>query len=178
MEKETFKDIEGYENRYQINQNGDIKTIECGKFKLLKPSIGKNGYRKVILSQRGFRYTFLVHRLLAKAFIPNPENKPCINHINGIRSDNRIENLEWCTMSENSIHSYKVLGRTCGERKKGGENPRSKNITQYTKQMEFVKTFGGCREAGRETNINHKSISHCALGKRPSAGGYIWKYEC
>lgn len=101
----TFKDIQGYENRYQINRLGKVKSVIFGE-KLLKGRVDKDGYLRVILYHKGGYKNFLVHRLVAQHFIENANDKCQVNHINGIKLDNRIENLEWVTSKENIAHSF------------------------------------------------------------------------
>lgn len=115
---EIWKDIVGFEGIYKISNTGRVvslpKTkIECGRKSgnELKEKIGRAGYIYVALRKDKKQNNYLIHRLIAKAFIPNTNNKPCINHINSIRTDNRIENLEWCTYSENNSHAHKVGGQ-------------------------------------------------------------------
>lgn len=121
---EVWRDIPGYENCYQASNLGRVRSLDryiaqlnngtvCNvlyRGKVLKPAIDKDGYERLKL--RSLKIN-AVHRIVALTFIPNPENKPQVNHINGNRADNRIENLEWCTNSENHIHAHRILGRTC-----------------------------------------------------------------
>lgn len=104
---------------YFITNTGSVysRINKQNRIKRLHPPKTRVGYYQVGLRKDGKRYFIGVHRLVAQAFIPNPENKSCINHINGIRTDNRVENLEWCTYSENMKHSYSVLHRPSGKRK-------------------------------------------------------------
>lgn len=95
---------------YLISDNGDVFSIKKNKY-LMTPKIDRDGYLTIGLRYNGTRYWRRVHRLVAQYFIPNPDNKPCVNHINGKVNDNNVSNLEWCTISENTLHGFRVLNR-------------------------------------------------------------------
>jgi hypothetical protein len=145
--KEVWQSINGYEDKYQISNLGRVKSlsrlIKCSngyrksKEKILKPHIEKTGYCTLDLGKRN---KHSLHRIVANTFIPNPNKKPCVNHLNGIKSDNREINLEWCTYSENEKHSYRVLGKKANcnlkEPKKGEES----NFSKFTDlEIEEIK---------------------------------------
>lgn len=109
---EQWRDIAGYEGIYQVSDQGHIRNVKRGRERQLH--YNNNGYVQVVLSRENKREHPLVHRLVALAFIPNPEGKPQINHKNGVKTDNRPDNLEWCTMGENLKHRHRVLGQPGG----------------------------------------------------------------
>jgi len=190
IKSEIWKDIEGFNGLYQVSNLARVKSLKCGKTKILKQN-NSNGYLIVSFNKNGEREYPRVHRLVAKAFILNPENKSQVNHKNGIKTDNKLENLEWCTAQENMRHAFDT-GLKVGKKgenspifgdkhplfgKKGKDNKSSKPIYQYTKSCEFIKKWNCMSDAANELKIHNSSISQCAKGKRPSAGKYLWKYE-
>lgn len=139
--KEIFIDIVGFEGYYQISNLGNVKSlkrtiINGGKPTNIRERILKqktnHGYKKVCLNKLGIDKQYFIHRLIATAFIPNPENKPCVNHINGIGLDNKIENLEWCTHLENMQHAFKT-----GLTNNSGENQTNSILKEH--QIKEIK---------------------------------------
>lgn len=171
---------------YMINTKGEIKSLLTNK--ILKPSKHKSGYMLVGLRRDGVSKTVKVHRLLAKAFIPNPENKPHVDHINGVRDDNRLENLRWCTNQENQsfelarLNNSKALtGRkqspeAVAKRAKILQKSIGKKVNQYTLDGEFVASYNSFNEARRLTGVWDASVRSCCMGRFKQAGGYIWRF--
>lgn len=164
---------------YYITDTGDVYSrnyAKTGRIKKLAVSRKYNGYLGVSLGARIYK---AVHRLVAEAFIPNPDNKSQVNHKNGDKTDNRVENLEWCSAKENIRHSYDVLHRPVSPHptlgKFGNDNPLSKAVLQI-KNGRVVKEFGGIAEAKRQTGISRSHISQCCNGKQLTAGGYEWRF--
>ena len=154
---------------YHVTDTGDIYSRKeyhnpNGRIKKLKPVKQKTGYLHIVLYKNGIGKTFRVHRIVAQTFIPNPLKLPEINHINGIKDDNRVENLEWCTSSENTIHSNKVLHLGC-------------KAVQQIKNGIVVAEFYSAREASRKTNIHSSLISKCCNGDISNAHGFQWRYN-
>ena len=146
---------------------------------MLKPQKRKDGYCIVRLRKNGDTFALYVHRLVAEAFIPNPENKPCVNHIDGNKHNNCVSNLEWNTYSENNLHAYSVLDRKAPWRnKKGKDFPLSKIVLQI-KNGRIIAEFNGTREASRCTGFSSSGISACCNGstRYSHVGGYKWKYK-
>ena len=185
---EIWKDIQDYEGRYQISSQGQVKSLNrkanhtsgerIVSERILKNQRQENSYNNVSLSKDGKMKRFTVHRLVANAFISNPENKPQVNHIDGNKQNNSASNLEWVTSQQNNTHAYKLKLKLPPNKDKYGEfNHNSKLIVQYSKSGDVIKKYGSTREANRITCISQGDIAACARGKRKSAGGYKWKYE-
>ena len=181
MMNEIWKDINGYEGLYQISNFGNVKSLSNNfsrKEKILKPKQRK-GYLYVSLCKNGKRKYYLVHRLVAEHFIPNPDNKPYIDHINGYKSDNRVCNLRWCTQKEN-MNNPLTIDKICKnahlKNKFSAEHPLSKPILQFSKDGELIKKWNSITDIKRELRINIGNICQCCKGKRNIAGGYIWRY--
>lgn len=173
MKKAQIKDFPNY----IITDTGDVYSI-VGHIKKIKP-YNSRGYLRVTLSKNNVNTHKSVHRLVAEAFIPNPGNKPQVNHKNGIKTDNRVENLEFCTASENTKHAFDVLGRKANKpwlNKFGKDNYLSKLVLQI-QDGKIIAEFYGTQEAERKTNIKSSNIRKCCKGIRNTAGGYQWKYK-
>lgn len=162
MENEVLKDIENYEGLYMVSSFGRVYSLISKKFK--KPFKNNNDYLQVELYKDNKVKKYLVHRLVAQAFIPNPLNYKEVNHKDENPSNNHVENLEFCDRIYNI--NYGTRTEKC-----------SKSVLQFTKDGEFVKEYPSTIEAERQTKIPIGNISNCCLGKRHSAGGFVWKYK-
>lgn len=159
-------------NNYSVSSMGRIRNDITHKIR--KQQIDSSGYPKLNFSGKQIS----VHRVVAKAFLPNPNKKPFINHINGIKNDNRVENLEWCTPKENTTHAINKLGWVTPLSGKKGKNSKfSKPIIQIDVNGNFINKFNGHHEASRITGISRYGISSCAQGKNASCHGTIWINE-
>lgn len=175
MEKEIWKDVKGFEGKYQVSNYGNVKSLNwkranCEKLLYLKKH--NKGYRQVELVMNGKPRMYLVHRLVAQAFIPNPNNKPFINHIDANKENNHLENLEWCTQSENVRHSM-LLNDNQGNSKRVF---RREHILQTSKDGQVIKIWDKCIDIKTELGYNQTSIFECCEGKRKTAYGYKWQY--
>lgn len=178
MKNEEWRDVAGYEGRYQVSSMGRVKSLErkfinkIGRERyvkecFLKPGADRGGYLRVGLCDGEKRKTFKVHRLVCEAFHENPDNKPQVNHINEIKTDNRASNLEWATARENS---------NFGTRNERLGKAQSKPVGQYTLDGDLIKAWQSTNEVQRQTGFSQGNISLAANGKYKQAYGYIWKY--
>ena len=154
---EKWKDVVGYEGLYKISNFGRVK----GKHRIKSQLDNGKGYLIVHLYKNGKPRWHLVHRLVAKAFIENTENKPTVNHIDGNRKNNKSTNLEWATYSENNLHSYQYNGK---------KPPRAKAI--YC--VETGEVYRSSYEASRRTGFVQTSINKCVNGRQKTVGGTHW----
>lgn len=164
--KEIWESVKGYEGLYEISDLGRVKRIyKNGKTRILKPSCNKQGYVQLALSKNNKLKTFKIHRLVAIAFIKNSSNKREVNHIDGNKKNNSLNNLEWVTSKENIEHAIKT-----GLRNK----TNAKKINQYDLNNNFLATWSSLKEAQISCNVSH--IVDCCKGKRKTAGGFRWGY--
>lgn len=178
--EEEWRDIKGFEGLYQANRLGEIISLSYRNSKnprLLKYRVNNRGYCVAHLRKKGLPNGKQIcwHRVIAMTFVPNPKGLPCVNHKNGIKTDNRADNLEWCTYKENIVHSVQVLGAD-----------RNKNRKTRVKCIETGKYYGSYVDAQRDTGIPAPNIRCAAMGlaKRDgrgnlyvshTAGGYHWE---
>lgn len=176
---EVWKPIKYYEGLYEISSLGRIRSLDhlrqtgrsayIQKGKEIKLGLnGKTGYLIVSLSKNGTSTTYRVHKLVAETFLPNPNNYKCVNHINEVKTDNRIDNLEWCSHKYNSNY---------GNRNKKIADKLSIKIDQYSLDDEYIKTWNSSVEIEKTLGIKQSNICLCCKGKRDSVGNYKWKYH-
>lgn len=182
--EEIWKDIDGYEGLYQISSYGRVRSVEREvvykngrkhfyKSQIIKPHITAWGYLQVGLHCEDNFKNGRIHRLVAEAFIPNPDNLPQVNHKNEDKTDNRVENLEWCTAKYNT--NYGTARQRMIE-KKINSTSRSKQVKQYTLDGQLVKSWESLHECQRN-GYNHSHVSRCCRGIYKQYKGFIWRYE-
>lgn len=178
--KEIWKDIPGYEGIYYASNTGLIRS----KNGILKPSVHRGGYLKVVLCVKGHRKTFQVHRLIAQTFIPNPNNLPQINHKDEVKTNNFVfvspdgtvdlekSNLEWCTMEYNIFY-----GTGQARSKRRGLPANTKAVCQYSLDGELIATYPSGMEAQRKTGIKQASINNCCHHISHQMCGFVWRFK-
>ena len=187
----VWKDVVGFEELYEVSCQGKIRNKNNGR--LLNGWTIKKGYIQVALRKNKKSYFMLVHRIVAEAFISNPDRKEFVDHINTITSDNRVENLRWCNYTENNnnptTRSKNSIAKTGKNNPLYGKTHKketilkmrnsAKNISvvQISKSGTTLNVWNSMREAERETGISQGNITKCCQRKRNTAGGYIWRYK-
>lgn len=168
--KEIWKDIEGYEGVYHVSNLGRAKRVTTGR--ILKSGKDRGGYLQVDLCKNGKHKTHRIHRLVAQAFIPNPENKPEVNHIDENKTNNMVSNLEWMTAKENSNH--------------GTRNERMAKAISKSNSIPIIATniktgesteLYGTSECARQLGLNQSNITSVLKGRRETVGGYTFQYK-
>lgn len=183
--KEVWKPVVWYEGLYEVSSFGRVISYLNAKILFMKPSISRQWYHNLSLYKSGSRKLCGIHRLVAEAFIENPGQKPQVNHLSGVKADNHIDNLEWCTASENVRHAHQTwlswnnifLLRNPSYGKFWKDSYCSKWIIQISPENEILQTYWSCIDAAKLLNIDSSSITKCCKGKRKSAGWFIWKYS-
>lgn len=176
---EIWEDVKGYEGLYQVSSKGQVKSMyfhsQKGKGnnlkenpKILTPGVDSYGYNIVSLCNGETKKTVTVHKLVAEAFIPNPNGLPCINHKDENKLNNCIENLEWCTVEYNN--SYGTKGERVSQTLK-------KKVYQYDQEMNLINIYDGAIDAEKQTGVSRSNICICLKGKTKTAGGFIWKEQ-
>lgn len=175
MKNEIWLPVEGYEGLYEVSNEGRVRSLnynKTGETKILKPEESK-GYLRVKLCKNRKVKRFLVHQLVAQAFVPNIFNLDVVNHINEVKSDNRAENLMWVTQKENC--NWGTRNKRVFEKTTNGK--LSKTVYQFSKDGEFIREWPSTKEVERVLGYFHTNISSCCLGKRKSANGFVWQYK-
>ena len=183
---EIWKDIVGYEGFYQISNLGRVKRLVSWRgndyssryipdVKIVYPYIDNYGYERIGLAVHGKCRHFRVHQLVAKAFIPNPNNYPQINHIDEDKTNNCVDNLEWCTQSYNN--KYGTRGKRIGITNHNGKGAK-RSVLQYDLDGNFIKRWKSMQEASDNlVGVSVSKICSCCRGDRAHHRGFVWKYE-
>lgn len=179
---EIWKNIEGFENLYQVSTYGRIKSLGNGNStntntkqkRILKTNLSKNGYEKIKLFKDGKRYYFNVHRLVALTFLANDFNKSEVNHKDGNKINNNISNLEWVTASENQLHAFKY---GLQKSKTGKDNKQSKAVKQLDLNGNVIRIFDSLKQIKRELGYNSFGIIKCCKKEQKYNTAYKFKWE-
>lgn len=174
---EIWKDIPDYESLYQVSNLGRVKSVISNK--IMSPVKQNCGYLKIELHNKGKKKIHYVHRLVLSAFSPTTKANLQVNHKDGIKSNNRLNNLEWCSASENQLHAISIGLRVSSPMlgKKGSLNPLSKPILQFDKNGIFIKEWGSISQVSEHFNINGSCISNALHGRTKTSCGFVWMFK-
>ena len=174
---EIWKPIKGYEGLYEVSNFGRIRSLDrwCSngrgkqlkKGKILKPQKNRYGYLYINLYKNGIMKHITIHKLVAEVFLPNPNNLPCVNHKDECKSNNVVNNLEWCS------YSYNI---NFGTRNKRMIKKRCKPVVQYTLDGQFVREWESTNECYRN-GFNQGAVAACCRGERKTYKGFLWEYK-
>lgn len=166
--KEIWRDIEGFGDCYQVSNRGIVKSLKFGKERIMKAKKDK-GYLRVGLRKDGKQKFYMVHRLVALAFLPNPENLPEINHIDEDKTNNRVENLEWCSAKYNTNYGSRTKKAT-------ESNTNHQNMSKKVLCVETGKIYPSAHQVERDLGFLNGNISAACNGKYKQAYGFHWRY--
>lgn len=184
----AWKAVPGYEGKYEASNKGEVRSLNyrgTGQAKVLKPLTSGKGYLMVGLCKNGRMHWEKIHRLVAILFVPNPENKPQVNHLDGVKTNNQASNLEWATGGENLAHAYKTglkmadpeWGRTLGKiHGNAGRRANRKPIIATDVRTGEETCYESVAEVERMLGVYHSDVSRVCAGKRKSAKGYQFRY--
>lgn len=170
--EEIWKDIEGFNGDYWVSNLGRVKSLKYGKERILKPRKQSGYYRVLLYNDKRCEYS--IHRLVAMAFIPNPDNLPQVNHKDENKLNNCVDNLEWCTREYN--HNYGTINIRKSQKQLNDKN-KSKVVLQYSLDGTFIKEWKSTMDVQRNLGFGQSNISICCRNIRKTAYNYIWKYK-
>ena len=190
---ERWKPIAGYEGFYEVSNHGRVKSIKrsvpnpaCGgqytvNERILHQAQSDFGHKNVVLSKNGVSTHKLVHRLVAEAFLENPNDYPCVNHKDENPSNNNLSNLEWCTQKYNSNYGNASEKKSAAQKKRDWSFRKTsgcnrKGVEQVSVDGVLINTFASLTDAANATGANITKISACCNGKRKTANGYQWRF--
>lgn len=187
MENEIWKPIDGLEDRYEVSNLGRVRSLVWGvksdAFHIMKPSPREDGYLRVRLYYDEKEHYVTIHRLVAKAFIENPDHKPCVDHLGGNITNNRATNLRWCTHKENMNNPISIERHSRASKisvpkawKSGFYKIMPRRVAQLSKEGEIICVWESVSMAARELGLSLGNLFACIWGKRKTCGGYKWEY--
>ena len=161
---EFWKYVKNYEGLYEVSSTGKVRNIRNNKNNLIKTRFDRAGYLRLGLSKDNIKSTHLVHRLVAEAFIPNPDNLPQVNHKDENKQNNCVDNLEWCDANYNANYGTRTARQ-------------SKSVIQYSLSGEQIRVWNSATEAAKNLKLHQANISNCCYGLQGSSGGFLWKFK-